>query len=569
MFQKILEEDLKRAVKKIGIDPIVKGVDIVCSIPENSQFGDYTTNIALQVAKLDEPNRYHSSIDAANDILGKLGHPPYLERIEVAGPGFINFFLKEESLFKGLISSLKKVKKGKRIIVEYADPNTHKAFHIGHLRPLTVGESIARLLEWDGNEVFRSNYGSDIGLTVAKVIWGIGQMQDEYKAVKDKGSLRDKANFLGKAYAFGHKQYESKEQTKELINALVRKLYQRDSEVLPLWEETKGWSLAYFDSIYSRFGTKFDRIISESEVEEQGKKIVEDYIGKIFIKDSGAVIFPGEKYGLHRRVFLTGLNHPTYEAKELGLTRLYQKLYPFDEWIILSHNEQISFFKVVIKAMELIDGKLIGKKRHLSYGTVSLPTGKISSRSGNVIEAEAIIDEVKKEIIKQFGKATPLEEAKVEKIAIAAIKFSLLKYSMNSDISFDIEKSVSVQGDSGPYLLYTYARSKSLLHKADKGKNLDLTLANIKNQRIEVEERELLRQLEYFEVMVGKAAGEFEPNLVCFYLLELAKVFNLFYQKYPILGSKQEKFRLVLTNRVAEVLKCGLELLGIEVLERM
>ena len=551
MYKGRIIDDLKNTIKTLGFPP----AEVVLSIPENEQFGDYSTNVPLQLSKLEAKKTYQSAQEIANDILDHFGHPEYLERIEVAGPGFINFYLKDQALIKVLDHQEDPKHSLKRVIVEYADPNTHKDFHIGHVRPLVFGESIARLFEYQGCQVFRANYGSDIGPTVGKTLWGINKLKEEYQQIKETGTLREKAAFLGKAYAEAHKSYESDENVKAEIDALTRKLYMRDPEILPIWQETTKWSLAYFDTIYSRFSTEFDRRINESEIDVEGKRIVEENIGKVFEKNDGAVIFPGEKYGLHTRVFITSAGNPTYEAKEMGLTRKYEEIFPFDELIILSDNPQSSFFKVTIKAMEVIDSRLIGRKRHLPYGSITLTTGKMSSRSGNIISAEELIEATSQELKQQYNNSDP-------KVVIGAIKFNILKHSPSSDIVYDPKQSISLEGDTGPYVQYAYVRTQSVLEKSHR-------VNGVEEQTLTEEERTVLKQLEYIGIVMDQVLENLEPNKLAEYLLELAKAYNYFYQRCPILKSEREIIRLKITEKVGETLKQGLYLLGIEAPERM
>lgn len=568
MIQTKIKERLNLVVKNLGFPY----VDIILSIPENSDFGDYSTNIALQLSKQKSKKPYHSAMEVANAILNNFGTLDFLDRLEVAGPGFINFFIKDKTLIATLnqpfqnqlnLGPLEGLKK--RVLIEYAQPNTHKEFHIGHLRNITTGESLARLLESTGSEVFRANYGSDIGLPVAKALWGVQSMPQQLEEVRGK-SIKEKAKFLGQAYSKAHAAYEDDPKVKEEINEINRRIYARDPELLPLWLETRAWSLAYFDIMYSRLGVEFDSIISESEIESAGKEIVEENIGNIFEKNDGAVIFPGEKYGLHTRVFITSKGNPTYEAKELGVDRREQELFPFDEALYVVGNEQTDYFKVVIKVVELLDAKMVGKKRHIPFGFVTLTTGKMSSRLGNILTADELIQSVKQAILEQYPKNEVISNDQIlEKVALSAIKFSLLKYSLSTDITFDINQSINLQGDSGTYVLYTYARTQSLL----KMVKMTEFLVRPNQQKISLEEREVLRQLEYFEFFVERSAQNLQPNELCTYLLNLSKSFNLFYQKWPIIKSQEQEFRLALTKRVGEVLDRGLFLLGIESLERM
>ena len=627
MYKSKIEKELRKAIVELGF---VSPSDIVLSSPEKSQFGDYSSNIPLQLSKQKHQNSYQKPHEIANLIIEKIGHPLYLERIEAAGPGFLNFFIKDKDLVKVLTNAddddaLMDQDDLQKIIVEYCDPNTHKMLHIGHLLQLTLGEAMARLFEYQGHEVYRTNYGSDIGLTVGKCLWGVEKLEDEYEQAK-MGTLRVKAEFLGKAYAFGHGEYEKSLEIKEEIDQITNKLYQRDESLMSIWDETKAWSLGYFETIYSVFGTIFDRRINESEVDVIGKDVVIRHVGKIFVEDQGAIIFPGEKYNLHNRVFINSKGNPTYEGKEVGLAEKYQEILQFDRLNIFSHKEQDDYFKVVIKANEMLSPHLKGKINHISYGEVKLPSGKMSSRTGKIVSAEDILNEVKgkiREISKGDGSkgttsttgTTGLDELSLQMLAVSAIKFAFLKYSVGSDLIYDVEESVSIHGDTGPYVMYVYARIQSILKKAALGNRAIEIEANEEEEdaqessiaqfgktrkdsenrksedqkfrksgksgksgflsnsefsgTLEPEEREILRQLEYFEFVVQRATDNFQPNELVKYLLTLTKSFNAFYEKHHVVASNNEEFRLILSRRVAEVIKLGMYLLGIETVERM
>lgn len=565
MIKKQLEKDLREIVEDLGY----KVTDIVIYIPQNPQFGDYATNIALQLAKQKSEKPEQSAQEIANKIVEKLlslkSARDNFSEIKIAGPGFINFFIKDEVLLKNMLDPVNPPLKEKteKIFIEYAQPNTHKAFHIGHFRNISLGESIARLLEFQGNQVFRATYGSDIGLPVAKALWGVMQLNEEYNQIKTASS-REKAEFLGKAYALGATKYESSDTAKKQINEVNKQIYQKNSEVLFLWEETRQWSIDYFETIFFRLSTRFDRMFWESEVSGLGQELVKKNINKIFLESEKAIIYPGEKHGLHNRVFITADGHPTYEAKELGLAHLEYEIFPYDLSLHVVANEQDDYFKVVFKVIESLYPKLIRRKKHVSYAMVNLSTGKMSSRTGDVITAESLLDDIKKkvaEVMKHSRLKTNSEV--VEKVAIGAAKFAMLKFSPQSEIGFDVEKSVSLEGDSGPYVQYAYARTQSVLSKAQSIKNYS---TSIKPDELE---RKLLINLEYFNMFIEEALISLHPNNIALYVLNLAKDFNLFYQKERIIGSEKELFRLNLTAAVGQVLKKGLELLGIEAPERM
>lgn len=549
--QKILE-DLKKTAEELGYQTS----DIVCTIPQNPSFGDYTTNMALQLAKQNTREPRHSPLEIAKVILEKFGKPDYLEKVEVAGSGFINFFIRDEVLLEGLsdISQIKKTVLPKKILVEFGHANLLKEAHIGHLRTYILGESIARTLESLGNEVFRANYQGDVGLHVAKALWGINKLGLPEKEL----SLAERVKFLGRAYVLGSSDYDTDPEAKEKIDGMNTAIYLKDPDIMGIYETSRGWSLQYYEELYKLLDIKYDCLFFESELYIPGKKIVLENTGPlrprseastIFEKSEGAVIFPGEKYGLHNRVFITSAGNTTYEGKEMGLAQAEYKAFPYDSAVHVVGSEQAGYFQVVIKAIELLFKHLLGKKYHLSYGMVDLKAGKMSSRTGNIVSIDDLVKIV-------------TEKVSDRKIALGAIKFAYLKFSPSSNMIFNIEQSVSLEGDSGPYLQYTYARIKSVLSKAG---------ASGKPESVELDtsERAILRQLMYFQETVEQVADTYHPNLLASYLVDLARIYNLFYQSNRVIGSGKQEFRLKLSSEVALVLQKGLYLLGIEAPERM
>ncbi len=554
---KILE-DLKRVVRELGFET----TDIVCSISKNPQFGDYSTNLALQLAKLNSKNGKQSPVEIANQILQKFGKPDYLEKVEVAGSGFINFFVSGKELVKNAsdLDLLKKVEGTQKILVEYGHTNPLKEIHIGHLRTFILGESICRILDSLGNIVFRANYQGDIGLHIAKAIWGI----EKIGLPATDLTHAQKAEFLGKAYTDGNTAYDADEQVKKEIDKINVSLYQKDPKYQEVYSLAREWSLAYFEPIYALLDIKYDRCFFESEVYEAGKKIVLENIGKVFEENDGAVIFNGEKYGLQTRVFITSAGNPTYEGKEIGLAQLEYDTFNYDKSIHVVASEQEGYFQVVIQAINNIFPYLKDKKYHLSYGVVDLKAGKMSSRTGNVVTVDDIYHLVC-ERVREVMKQTKLEvdQEIVKKVALGAIKFSYLKYSPRPNIVFDLEQSVSLVGDSGPYVQYTYARILSVLKKSSESEG------NFEELEIEKYERDVLRTLLYFPEIVEAAASSLHPNLLTEYLINLSRGYNLFYQKCRIVGSEKEAFRVKISVETGKVLKKGLYLLGIEAPERM
>jgi arginyl-tRNA synthetase len=560
---------------------------------ENPDFGDYSSNVALAMFSKSEirspksetrfkiPNsKFENSRELAETIVKQLKInkelSEYVDKIDVAGPGFINFWLKKDVL----ADELQKIHKegdrygwssifgGQKIVFEYAHPNTHKAFHIGHLRNITTGETLARLFEANGAEIVRVNYQGDVGLHIAKALWGINKL-----GFTDPKDIHKRVDFLSDAYTKGAKAYEEDEKAKEEINIINNKIYDNsDEKLMDLYRETRKWSLDYFSEIYKRVYTKFDRLYFESEVFESGKEIAEKALKSgILEKSEGAVIFPGSKHGLHDRVFISSKGVPTYEAKDLGLAKLQFSEYNPDKLIHTVGPEQIAYFQVLFKALELILPDIGDREIHIPYGWVRLKKGKMSSRTGNVVLGEWLLDEAKKSIKKLFE----TEERVAEQIAVGAVKYSFLRTGLNQDIAFDLKESISLEGNSGPYLQYTVARTNSVLTRMhlngtplerylSKGESLQVWANNLNNEELSV-----LRVLVHFSEVIESAAKNYSPNLLCNYIYDLAQKYNGFYNKHKIIGSENEEFRLVLTGATGQVLKNGLKLLGIETPERM
>jgi len=521
----ILEQDLRVLGANTPDDQpafLFAGTDVVAFS------GDYATNAAL-VARVD-PNK----LAAALKIDG-------VERVEVVGK-FINFWLSREAVAKEVFEATKdgwgknSAQAGKTVMVEYTDPNPFKEFHIGHLMSNTIGESIARLLELTGAKVLRANYQGDVGPHVAKAIWGKLQKPDLS---------------WGDAYVYGSEQYESR---KEEADALNKKIYEKsDAVVNKLYDEGRKKSLEHFEELYKTLGTKFDFYFFESETAPLGLEIIKKH-SNLFEQSEGATVF----HGKHTRVFITSKGLPTYEAKELGLAELKQEKSPADEYITVTAQEQRGFFEVVFEAIEKIFPNLKNKLKHISHGMMRFAEGKMSSRLGNVITGESLLEDLQK--------AT---RGRID-VAVGAIKYAVLKQGSGKDIIFDPEKSLSLEGDSGPYLQYARVRAFSLLKKAEaegllaEGKAWPSGLERPPSAALPLE-----RILVHFPEVVARAAQELEPHYVTTYLTELASAFNSWYATERVIGGKNPQYGVLLASAVEQTLSKGLSILGIPVPEEM
>ena len=609
-----IAEQIKESIEEVLFEMGVSDAEVVVERSGGEGHGDYATNVAFSFSKkLDR-----APIEIAEEISEALIAKSIegIAKVEAVKPGFVNFYLSEEYLVERLQSDketkLQSKLAGKKIMVEYAHPNTHKEMHIGHMRTLITGEAIARLVESGGAKVFRANYQGDIGPHVAKAIWGIQEIMKRedlgIDTVRGWGNA-EKAHFLGRGYALGSQEYEENKEAIDSINSALYaelangplrqssseasewRMAKSENQLWDIYQETRQWSLDYYDDFYTRFYTKYDRLFFESEMVEKGKEIVKSNIGKVFAEENGAVVFKGEEYarlqapersnggqGLHTRVFITQAGNPTYEGKEMANAFAEYDAFPFDLKMHIVGSEQAGYFQVVFKALELLDpGKFEAKQHHVSMGMVTLTDRKMSSRTGDILRVDWLLDQVKEKVEKLVtDERVPvdLRAEIIEQIVVGAVKYSVLKVGTGQNVAFDIEKSVSLEGNSGPYIQYTYARTRSVLGKWQMA-NGEWRVENHKplaiSYKLEPEELALLRLLVHFEDVVVSAAEKYSPSILTDYLFELSQAFNLFYQKAQILKEKEaiRDFRLTLTAKVGEAIENGLHLLGIQAPERM
>lgn len=566
-IEQIVRDHIAQALKQLDIS---YEKDIHLEHPQDLAHGDFATNIALACAKDLGENPRDFALRLKEHMDKHL--PSEISKIEVAGPGFINFFL-APSFFKRVIDEVNNEKEdygknqflsGKKIITEFTDPNPFKAFHIGHLMTNTIGESLARLFEYNGAEVVWANYQGDVGMHVAKALWG---MMDLGLGDIQSASLHEQIAFLGKAYAHGAQAYEDNKEEMQLIN---KKIYNAsDEEINDIYAWGRSLSLEYFETQYKRLGTfhnqkegkAFDFYFFESEVGDLGKEKVLEFLEKgIFEQSENAIIFPGEKYGLHNRVFVNALGLPTYEAKELGLAKIKYDLFPYDASYVVTANEIDEYFKVLLKAMSYVFPDFAEKTQHISHGMMKLSSGKMSSRTGDVILAEDILNHLER-LVAERAEERDLEARVISQIAVAAIKFAILKQDTSKDIIFDMEQSLSFEGDSGPYLQYTYARCQSLLKKTPY---TDASVA-------EHEPYEYERLLYRFPLVVARSVEMKSPHSIANFAIELARSFNAWYASTQIIdeNKKETNERIARVAAVGQVLKNALYLLGIEAPEQM
>lgn len=442
-------------------------------------------------------------------------------------------------------------------MVEYTQPNPFKVFHIGHLMSNAIGEALSRIIEANGADVFRANYQGDVGLHIGKALWGLKKLALDPKNVAD----------VGRAYAAGHEAYENDESSKKEIIDLTKAVYAEDESVMGVYREGREASLTHFAEIYMRVGTTFDALFFESETWKKGKEVVEAHMGDVFEESEGAIVYRGEQDGLHTRVFINSEGVTTYEAKDVGLAYVKRERWPFDLALNVTAVEQDQYFKVVFRATEKTDSWFVGKLDNLPHGMMQLQEGKMSSRKGNVISGEAMLNDARD------AAARKIEENKVENveadiadmIGVAALKYMILKQSLGKNIAYDLERALSFEGDSGPYLQYTNARINSVLDRAgDLG--VCPALECVPDVPYPIE-----RLLYRFPEVVGQSAQEREPHHIVTFLIELSSTFNTFYAQEKIADTADEcaPYKAAVAKAVGQTLRNGLYLLGINAPNRM
>lgn len=566
-----IQNTILEALRSLGIEATV----ITLEHPADLNNGDYSTNVAMAYAKQIGMNprelaeKIVAEISARQDLAE-------IEKIEVAGAGFINFYLSRE-FFVGSVKDILNKKEnwgkndlsnGKKIMVEYTDPNPFKPFHIGHLMTNAIGESIARVVEFSGAKTVRANYQGDVGLHVAKAIYGLQNfgMPDENLSVSEK------AQYIGVQYAKGSDEYENNPDAKSAIDAINKKIYEKsDEEINKIYAWGREVTLAAFEEIYSLLGTKFNHYFFESVMAPIGEKIVRANTPNVFEESDGAIVFKADKYNpkLHTRVFITSSGLPLYETKEIGLTMTkFEKEENLDLSIVTTAIEQGEYMKVVQQAISLMHPDLEKKMKHITHGMMRLASGKMSSRKGNVVTGESLLQDsmdVVREKVAERELSAEEKENIAQTVGVAALKYSILRSSLGSDIIYDFEKSISFDGDSGPYLQYTAVRANGI-HKKAEGEGICTSYTDIPSD-ITVLEKTLYR----FPEVVAHAYEQLEPHHIATYLTELASAFNSFYGNTMIVNKNDPyaPYRVALVSAFHTTMQNGLYLLGIKTPEKM
>lgn len=547
------------------------------------KFGDYAINCAPMAKSCGQ-----DSTILAENLAVELSR--ISEVCEAATTGsYINFRLRPEALFgEAVQTAAAKNAKGTvnlhRIMVEFLSPNTNKPIHVGHLRNATLGSAVANILSAAGHDVVKACLVNDRGVHICKsmLAW---QMFANGQTPDSLGKKGD--HFVGDWYVRYNKEAAANPALEEATTEMLRKWEDGDPETLKLWMMMNQWVYAGFSETYARYGYSFDRMYYESDLYKLGKDLVQDGLDrKVFETNAeGHVVFrlDPEQFGLSKEgqvkyaTVIRADGTSVYLTQDVGTAVRKVTDCSLDRSIYVVATEQIHHFQVLFAILKALGFEWADKCFHLSYGMVELPDGKMKSRTGNVVDADDLLDEMK-DLAEIEVRSRHLNEVlgdreidrRAEVIALAAIKFYLLQFGAQTKIKFDRKKSLAFEGDTGPYCLYAYARARSIISRAAM-QGLQAT-ASYDLLGSAAEERTLAMNLLEIPSVIQRSAENYNPTIVAAHSLELAKSFNAFYQNCPVLGTNDSSLtgqRLALVQATAEGLKWTLSLLGIEVLEAM
>jgi arginyl-tRNA synthetase len=517
----------------------------------DEKFGDFTSNVALQLAsKLPNPPA-DGPRAIAQQIVDNLAHES-IAKAEVAGPGFINLTLSDQALAMLTRQPLALQRQDSTVVIETNNPNPFKAMHIGHAFNAIIADTIANLLEASGAHTYRVSYHGDVGLHVGKSMYSLLKFVDG-----DVGRLADVAEdernvFMARMYAEGARAYKENEAAKAEIESLAKQSFTRgDAVYAQVYETVFDWSFEQIDSMVARLGNKpTSQRFLESDAELRGVKIVKDNVPKVFQESDGALMFKGSDYGSFDNVFVGKNGNGLYAARDLGLMQLKNEQYHPHRSYIVTAEEQRAYFVGVIAAAELCIPAMHGQTLNITTGTVKLASGKMSSRDGDVLDIAWLFHQVAEAIKARGGEPD-------DQLVAGVLRYEFLKVRIGGDVVFDINEAVSLQGNSGPYLQYAHARARSILLKGHVDAGQDW-----QQQQLEKDERTLVRKIGEYAEVADLAIGELMPHHVANYLYELAQTFNRFYEGNRVIGDARQSQRLGLVAAYANTLKCGMELLG-------
>jgi len=539
--------------------------------PKDSKNGDYAFP-CFRLAK--ELRKAPPAI--ASEIKEKLEPVEEIEKVEVAG-GYLNFFINKSTLAEEVLGEISKTKQygksivgeGKNIVIDYSAPNIAKPFHIGHLRSTVIGGALYNIYKYLGYNVTGVNHLGDYGTQFGKLIEGYKMWGKEYDIEKDP------INELTKIYIRINEACKNDEQILENCRNNFKKLEDGDSYCVEIWKKFRELSLQEFQKVYDLLGSKFDSWNGESFYSDKMPEVIDllQKTGKL-VESQGAKIIDLEDKGINTPCIIEKSNgSTTYATRDLAAILYRARTYDFDKALYVTSYEQVLHFKQVFEVAKLLglDEKYTNGLEHVSFGMVLLPEGKMSTREGNIIKLEELLNEAisrAKEIIEQKNPDLENKEEVAKKVGIGAVIFNDMSASRIKDEVFDWNTILNFQGETGPYIQYTYVRTKSVLEKAGYLPKIE----NVKIDNLSDEYSMAILKLIYnFEDILIQVTDKNEPSMLARYLIELAKAYSSFYNENKIIVDDKDvqDARVYLTYAVSQVLKQGANLLGIEMPEKM
>jgi arginyl-tRNA synthetase len=542
--------------------------DFELSTPPNASMGDYAFPCFALAKKL---NR--NPAELALDLSLKLKPTGLISKIEAKGP-FLNFFINKGALAESVIAEVRQLKgrygsgsESGKVMVELVSPNTNKALHLGHVRNGILGESLSRILEFSGYQVFRTCINNDRGIGMCEAMMGY-QLFHGKKRPKIKPD-----HFVAQCYVDFKNAEKKNPELKQTAQELLVDWEAEKPDVRKLWEKLVGWVYKGYKETYRKLGMKFDREYYESQIYREGRGIVMAGLKKgIFVRDEGAITAKLGDYGLPDKVLIKSDGTTLYMTQDIYLAKLKHDEFGIDTSIYVVASEQDNHFKQLFKILELLGFSFAKNCHHLSYGLVKLPFGRMKSREGTVVDADDLIGELQKMAEKGVRQRHKnLSDKEVEKraemIAMGALKFFMLKFDAVTSFTYNPEESLNFEGETGPYVQYAHARISSILRKHVEKLPQKPDFGLLKAPQ----EESLITLLGQFPESVSEAASHYRPHLVARYLMDIAQAFNEFYHAMPVLNAERglRDARLTLIIAVQQVLKNGLGLLGIEAPEQM
>ncbi len=548
--------DFYSPVKRL-LSKSIKAEAFGLSIPSNNKMGDVSSRIAFILASKNKKNPK----EIADKLVKKLKPSGLIKEVKAVGP-YINFYFDKNKIANKVINeslNLKRVKpKNKVINLDIYGPNMMKGLHLGHLRNAAIGACLYRLLKYSGFKVKVNSFGSDIGLPIAKVVWGYMNI-----GLKPDGV---KGEWLGKLYAIAHNEFNNDPKVKQQVYDINKKIYDGDETIISAYNLLVSWSYDYIKSMADRLRLHVDKFINESDVVKSSYKIIDLLKSKgLAVESNGALIVNLEKYGLGVYVLLTSQGVPTYEAKDLALTFVKKKLFHPDEYVILTGAEQVMHFKQIIKTLELIGFKK-GSIIHKPYELVLKDGKKLSSRSGTTLMISQLLDELTDAALIEVSRKNPSlsdddKRLIANEVALSSLFYGMIKQDMNKTINFSINDWVKFDGDTGAYIQYSYVRALKLI----KGYRL------VKKPIVITDEAEynLIKVLNQFNSVLNDSVIKLNASLIAHYAFNLAAVFSKFYERCPVVSNGVDNSRLLIVKAYIKILGSCMKILGMNPLSKM